>query len=281
MTVQLKFEEGYNGLYFIGENVVDLGKDGIWTTELTGDAVLDSEELDIKPAVEVGKENNGNPIYGKVLGDGKISVTVDKGENAGNYFKYSDDKNDYAKYGDYVTVNEEDAKIEVGYIQVTIKGDNPDGSDGIQYQKANEEHYSQLDGTGTGYKLSKDGGETWTYVEGNKLSATDAATDVIIDKGYVVFTFGIDADKANKIEAIEEADKVQYFKAGEEATVTVTVTNKNLSDGNYTLTLYWEGNETGKKVGEYNTTSTQPMDKEFTFEISNTSSDRDFTLKLA
>ena len=161
-----------------------------------------------------------------------------------------------------------------GYIAVSIEGE------AVQYQTANEAHYSALAGTyGTGYMLSKDGGETWTYVEGDVLAAEDATTDVMIKKEYVVITVNKTVDPANTIATIngESETALVYAKASDDS-VTVRIVTNTVSEGNHTLTATISGRDYPQTI---TTNKVGVIDQDVTISYTANTGDRTISLKLA
>ena len=201
----------------------EVGPDGIWTLTVAGNMA----QVDIVDAA-------GNPLATGDLNGSNVTFTMAKGENAGTGFMF-DGK--YYAYGDEVTLplasGNTNIAVTPGYIVVDIEGDAA-----VQYQTANEDHYSALAGTGTGYILSKDGGETWTYVPGNTLAAKDATTDLMIKKGYVAVGYSnanIDVEASDAYASVTDGKftvtyTVTGLQVGDNVTVTFTSGNNNLSD---------------------------------------------------
>ena len=270
--IQIRDEDiDVTGTVMVGTNVGTASNNVIQVT-LYENATLRSVNSSVV-SIEDGK---GNVLANGTLTGKNVVFTVPKEDNAGSGFMY---EGKYYAYGTEVnlSVAENTTSIDVtpGYIVVSIEGDAA-----VQYQTANEAHYSALAGTGTGYMLSKDGGETWTYVAGNTLAAEDATTDLMIKKGYIEVDVTVDPDEANLITEI--VDGKQWIPVSEDS-VTVTIKTGVVSNGSYTLT-YKNESGTDFDIGDSDpdiiTTSVGPIEEQVTISFTAGTTDRDFSLKL-
>ena len=270
--IQIRDEDiDVTGTVMVGTNVGTADENVIQVT-LYENATLRS----VNSSVVSIEDGRGNVLANGTLTGNNVVFTVPKEDNAGSGFMY---EGKYYAYGTEVnlSVAENATSIDVtpGYIVVSIEGDAA-----VQYQTANEAHYSALAGTGTGYMLSKDGGETWTYVAGNTLAAENATTNLMIKKGYIEVDVTVDPYEANLITEI--VDGKQWIPVSEDS-VTVTIKTGVVSNGSYTLTYKNEEGtyfDVGGSDPDIITTSVGPIEEQVTISFTTGTTDRDFSLKL-
>ena len=92
--------------------------------------------------------------------------------------------------------------------------------------------FTALSSTGTGFIVSEDGGNTWTYVAGKELTTSNK--DLEIKKDYVKVSYTTSGEINGYKWTIEAGDT--YAKASDKLTVNYTVTGLVNGD-NMTVTF--------------------------------------------